>query len=156
MQPTVKLDLDQWSYHEFNKFMASAVGKEDANIKFDLADKILVSWSYETPIEEGIFALPNLEESLLVVAAIFNKINDFVEVVDTEGVDLDLTKWNLKRYQDFNTARQEGSHLRVEKMMHEVAKLTGTDPEVPLTALQGSRMMRAVSDAITKAIQGKN
>ena len=156
MKPTVKLDINQWSYQEFNRFMASAAGEDDPNEQFDLADQIIVSWSYETPVADGIGGLPSLNESLAVIRAIYNTIKDFMETVETEGVDLDLSQWNLSRYQEFNTVRMGKNILKAEKMLHEVAKLQGTSPDDPLTAVQGARMMKAVSDAITKALQGKN
>lgn len=155
MKPTIKLDVNQWSYKDFNRFMASTLGEEDPNLKFELADKIIVSWSYDTPVDEGVEALPSLNESLQVIAAIYKSINDFTETIDIDGVEVDLSKWNLKRYRRFNDIRKEGDYHKIERMLHEVAKVVGSNPEKPLTALEGARMMRAVSEAITNAMQGK-
>ena len=156
MQPTIKIDLNQWSYNDFNRFVASVSGHGDANLKFELADKVLVSWSYETPIQEGIEALPSLTEALKVVSTILKTVEDFTDTVEVEGVDLDLSKWTLKRYKEFNETRAEVNHRKAEKMLHEVAKLKGTSPDKPLTAVEGARMMRAVSEAVIKGLKGKN
>lgn len=69
------------------------------------------------------------------------------------SVDL---KWTWEELLEFQEASEKKQYRRVERMLHDVAKLGDTTPDRELTFAEGSMMVKAFNRAYERLITGKN
>ena len=150
MEPVIELNLDNWTFQEYMEFMDSAhsVFIDDAwsaNVRMhDLIDIVLKSWSFDTPIEEGLRGLPGSAEMTQVIVTILARTVEYMRIADTSEVVVNETKLTPSRKRDLQEAKNRRQQWKVEKMVHEVATLPGTSPDRPLTFSQGVMMFKAI------------
>ncbi len=152
---SVRINPDNWTYAESIEFGASVRDGRTAR-SYELADMLIVGWTYDVPIEEGMHGLPNILEANKVLGTILDLIKAYGEDMETGEVDVDLTKWNLKRFLEFDSAKQSGKWSKVERMMKEVCNLKGVKANTDLTFTQGAKMMNAIMKAYSDSMTGKN
>ncbi len=150
----IKMHVDNWTYHDFNLFLQAAQDG-DMVAQYELVEKLLIGWDYEAPFEEGLMAL-GVAEGAEVLRTVFETISGLAEDLDTSDVVVDMSAWSTRRFLDFNQAREQANHRKVEKMLHEVATLAKVSPKKPLKFQDGAVMMKAVTDHYRKLISGKN
>ncbi len=150
-------NFDLWTYKDMAQFVQAARSNpKQAQV---LAFKVVTSWDYDTPLEDGAF----LRLWPLEAAEAFRHINeqadDFIRELDLSIVTVDFKagNWRQERFLEFNEALEEGNIPKVEKMVIEVVTMAGFTPsdDRPLTAREGARFVRAVVQAWSDVVQGK-
>ena len=154
MATKIRLNIAAWTYKDFNQFMAAASVGDQAT-QFDLAAKLIMNWDYEVPLEEGLLAL-GVAEGAEVLRTIMDVLQVIGEDIDVSDVRVNFSKWNTRRFLEFSTASRDSQYDKVVRMLHEVARLDGVDPEEELEFQDGIKMMKAVTEHYRKLITGKN
>lgn len=154
-KPTVRMRLDAWTYADYLIFIA-AMRELNFDMAFELADKIIESWSYPTPFKPGAIQDLNSIEAMRVLRTVLDALNKFVEDIATDDVVLDFSKWPLKRFLEFNKYRENGNARKVMEMVREVAMVEGLNEDDEPSMSQGAVMVKAVTDAMGLVLQGKN
>lgn len=143
------MDFSKWSYGDFaDAFIFYSRGNsEDLN---KLLTK-LTGLDYESM---------DLDESTRAKHEVIQAMNTFVKELDVTDVDVDFKrgKWNDKKYRQFSAALDIRSIPEVERLIREVARLDGVDPEstTPLNARQGCLMVRAIKERYQNMLLGKS
>jgi hypothetical protein len=154
-KPNVRMRLDAWTYEDYLTF-SNAMRTMNLDVAFDLADKIIQSWSYPTPFVAGALRDMNVEEAMRVLRTVLDALNAFAEDINTDEVLLDFSKWSLNRFLEFNKVRESGNSRKTMAMVREVAVVEGLEDNAVPTMTQGVLMIKAVTDAIGAIIAGKN
>lgn len=150
----IRMYVDNWTYEDFCRFLVAAQSGNMAD-QYKLAEKLLIGWSYDVPFEEGLMAL-GMIESAEVLRTVFETLQSIADALDTSDVVVDFKPWTTRRFLEFNEAREAHNHRRVERMVHEVTKLEGVNPDEPLKFQDGAKMMKAITEQYKKLITGKN
>lgn len=153
--PSVRMRLSGWSYADYLAF-TDAMRSMTLRVAFDLADKIIDSWSYPEPFKVGALRKMPVEEAMRVLRAVLNTLNEFAEDIDTDGVVIDLSKWSLDDFLKFNELREKGDGPKVMRMVRDVAMLEDLNDSNEPTMTQGVLMVKAVNDVIGSILAGKN
>ena len=156
MDNSIKLNPENWTYGEYIKFSGSFQGTGDSALSYELAEKLIVAWDYEVALEEGMYGLPSINEANRVLRTVLDLVGAYAEDIMTDNVVVDLNKWNLKRFLEFDKARSEMKVNKLEALMHEVCRLKGAKAGEPLTYPQGAMMMKAILDDYKRSLSGKN
>ena len=154
MATRIRMFVDNWSYGDFNAFL-EAVNSGNMAVQYEMADKLLIGWDYETPVEDGIMAL-SVADGAEVLRTIFETLQVVAEDLDIDDVVVDFSKWNTKRFLEFSTAREAANHRKVERMLREVTQVKGTASDEELSFQDGAKMMKALTETYKRLITGKN
>lgn len=153
----IRMALDNWSYDDFVKFRQASVDG-DTRTTYRLAERLIVSWDFAVSLdkEDPLLDLP-LEDSAEVLRTVQNALTDYAENIETDHVKVDFSKWNTRRFLEFNDDLSNSRTKKVEKALHEICN----HPDVlssnkPLTFREGIEMVGAVRKAYSKLISGKN
>lgn len=152
----VRFNINNWTYEDFVNF-TNAIRVGDNDVLFDLAAQIIVGWDYDIDLSspEPLMAL-GVIESGRVIGSIFDTINKASEDVSTEGVIVDFSKWNTRRFLEFDKLRRESKTRKAEEMMFEIVKIDGwNSKEDRLSFIDGSRAIKAVNEEYKKLVTGK-
>lgn len=154
-KPTVRMRLDAWTYEDYLAF-SQAMRTMNLEVAFELADKIIESWSYPTPFVKGALRNMNVENAMRVLRTVLDALTAFAEDINTEGVVIDFSKWSLTRFLEFKKLNDESNARKCMAMVREVAMVEGLEEGAEPTMTQGVLMIKAVTDAIGSIIAGKN
>ncbi|HEB28832.1 hypothetical protein LCGC14_1174340 [marine sediment metagenome] len=154
MSKKIRMFVDNWSYADFNAFL-EAILSGDLTAQYEMGDRLLIGWDYETPFEEGIMAL-SVEDGAEVLRTIHETLRAVAEDIDTEDVVVSFSKWNTKRFLEFQAASAANNHRKVERMLREVTSVEGVAPDEELSFQDGAKMMKALTDTYKGLITGKN
>ncbi|HEB28920.1 hypothetical protein LCGC14_2881710 [marine sediment metagenome] len=150
----IRMFVDNWSYNDFNTFL-EAVTSGDITVQYEMADKLLIGWDYETPFEEGIMGL-SVADGAEVLRTILETLQTVAEDLDIDDVTVDFSKWNTKRFLEFQTVRGAANHRKVERMLREVTSVEGLLADEELSFQDGAKMMKALTETYKRLITGKN
>lgn len=152
----VRFNINNWTYEDFIRF-TNAIRNGDNDTLFELAAQIIIGWDYPVDLAspEPLMEL-GMVESGRVIGSIFDTINKASEDVSTEGVVVDFSKWNTRKFLEFDQLRREGKTRKAEEMMFEIVKIDGWDnKEDRLSFINGSRAVKAVNEQYKKLVTGK-
>lgn len=152
----IQILLSNWSYLQFMDFH-SAQQKGEAEKAFNLAQKVIMEWDYDVPLDqdEAFLDLTPIQ-STKVIREVIAKIDEFTSDIDRDRVGVDFSVWTTRRLLSFNKAQQNHQWRKVEKMMCEICVVDGETMEAPLTAVQGMMMQVAITEKYRKLAEGKN
>lgn len=152
----IVLGLHNLTFAEYFEFSRAFI-LNDLDTAYTLAQKFIVSWTYPVSLEQpDALGELSIEESSHVLHTIRTSTENLIETIDTEGVVLDLSVWNTKRFLELNRLRASGEIDKYEPMLHEIAFMEGTEVGKPLSTFQGFAMLKAINDKYAKLLSGKN
>lgn len=154
MATKIRMFVDNWSYADYNIFL-DAILSGNLTAQYEMGDKLLVSWDYETPFEEGIMGL-GVEDGAEVLRTIHETLRAVAEDIDTDDVVVNFSRWNTKRFLEFQAASAANNYHKVERMLREVTSVENADPDEELSFQDGAKMMKALTDTYKRLITGKN
>jgi len=150
----ITMNIAAWSYKDFNRFMEAAQAGNQ-QVQYELAEKLIIGWEYETPLEDGILAV-GVAEGAEILRTIMDAIQVIGEDIDYSDVRVNFSDWDTRRFLEFTTASRDSQYDKVVRMLHEVARLDGVNPGEELEFQDGIKMMKAVTEHYRKLITGKN
>ena len=152
----IVLGLHNITFAEYFDF-SRAFMSNDLDTAYRLAQKFIASWSYPVSLEQpDALGELSMEDSSKVLYTIRTSTEGLLEDISTEGVIIDLSVWNTKRFLELNRLRAEGKVQEYEPMLHEIAAMEGTAVGTPLSLFQGFAILKAVNDKYAKLLTGKN
>jgi len=150
----ITMNIAAWSYKDFNRFMEAAQAGNQ-QVQYELAEKLIIGWEYETPLEDGILAV-GVAEGAEILRTIMDAIQVIGEDIDYSDVRVNFSDWDTRRFLEFTTASRDSQYDKVVRMLHEVARLDGVNSGEELEFQDGIKMMKAVTEHYRKLITGKN
>lgn len=158
MANTIRMDLNNWKYSDFWAANA-AVRDGDQRAAMELVHKLLIGWDYPVPLADPkAMAKLKVADSAEVVRTVFTRIGAFLEDLNVDDIEVDLTPWDTETFWTYDEARRGGKTAKAERMVREVVKWENmpTDPEEEFSFIVGASIFKAVNDKYTRIIQGKN
>lgn len=155
MVTKIRLDINRWSYADFLDFSKSYQAGERDTL-FPLCEKLIASWDYQVPLQDGALLELPIAEHGKVLSTIFNTLGDYAENIDISDVKVDFGNWTAKKFYEFDDSKRAKTPDKAISMLHQIAKLEGADPGEELTMEQGIKMFKAVNEAYKKILTGKN
>lgn len=152
----IVLGLHNITFAEYFEFSRAFI-MNDLDTAYRLAQKFIASWSYPVSLElpDALSEL-SVPDSSAVLHTIRSTTEGLLEAIPTDGVLVDLSGWNTKRFLELNRLRASGEYTVYEPMLHEIATMEDTDPDKPLTLFQGFAILKAVNDKYAALLTGKN
>lgn len=155
MVTKIRLDVNRWSYQDFVDYItAFQTGKRE--VMFPLCEKLIASWDYSIPLQEGALEELPLVEHGKVLSTIFETVQQYAEDVDISDVSVDFGSWNAKKFYEFDDSKRAKTLDKAITMLFQIATLEGASPDQELTMEQGIKMFKAVNEEYRKIITGKN
>lgn len=155
MEKKVVFNLRQWSYKQYNQFVA-AYSQNREQEAFELALKVIVSWDYPVPLDhEDPIGELEMGQAYEILRALMEAMKQYFDKTIASEVVKVHFKWKMSRYFKFQEARQANEFDTIERMMREICEIQGAEPDKPLNAVQGALAMIAINEAYAKVVQGK-
>jgi hypothetical protein len=143
--PRIMLDPSKWSYEDYQNFVL-ATARQDLEKAMSYVRQIVIGWTYDVPFSpEAFFKLP-FTELPKIVETTKSTINAYIEGLEDDSVRVNLDKWDMSEFFEFQTAAKRGNVKRVIALLRKVASMGGLEDGKPLTLEQGVLLSRAVSD----------
>lgn len=143
-------DLNKLTYIELYDMM-DALSKGEIETAYSFVAKIISSW--ESPMQinpESIMSL-DVETSAALVREAIAFVNARMEAEYDYSLPVFLSKWNTRRFLDFNKALKERDIKKVAAMLPEVVQINQ-----PISAADGINGVKAISSAYGRVIAAKN
>ncbi len=157
MGTKIRLLPDNWSYRDYFAFVAAVRSGASAET-FRLAQKLIASWDYKTELSQpkAIMKL-GVSESAEVIRTIMEVMSKYIEDLDTKDVKVDFSQWDTERFMKFDEARRTGRLDVAEPMLKEIVVWDKLEQATdPLSFTVASTAFKAVNDAYTLIVSGKN
>jgi hypothetical protein len=142
-QNKVILDPAAWSYEDFTKFFV-AIGRNNLPEAMKQVVKCVVSWSYDVPLA-SYTKLP-MTEIPAIINTVKTTLDKFIEELDLSCVYVNLDKWTMEDFFDFQQYSKSGNVLEIERLMRKVCSVSDDYGAIGnrLTFAQGAAMSRAI------------
>lgn len=156
MAKKIRINPNGWTYEQFNLF--TQLFKDG---QFDKAGRlarfVIVEWPYDVELSgnDPLAELP-LPDALEVLRTIFNTLGDYAQTISTAGYEVNLRNWTWRDFSTFQQLLKAENVEEVSEMVVSVVLRDGEPLELPLSLQDGIAAFKAVNDAVSKVLSGKN